>query len=73
MHIACRIDALLSQNQPLHRPSMHQMARLSLNFENEADGTHELRSIRLAMWETPVLDKRERHAAQPEQSIVSGR
>ena len=34
-----------------------KMARLSLKFDNESDGTHELHSIRLATWETPVLDK----------------
>ena len=50
-----------------------KMARLSLKFDNESDGTHELHSIRLATWETPVLDKRERHAAQPEVSITGGR
>ena len=49
------------------------MARLALKFDNEADGTRALRSIRLASWETPVLDKRERHAAQPEASITGGR
>ncbi len=49
------------------------MARLSLKFDNEADGTHELQRIRLATWETPVLDKRERHAAQREVSINGGR
>ena len=49
------------------------MARLSLKFDNEADGTHELRSIRLATWTTPVLDKHERHAAQREVSINGGR
>jgi hypothetical protein len=50
-----------------------KMARLSLKFDNEADGMHELHSIRLATWETPVLDKRERHAAQREVSIKGGR
>ena len=50
-----------------------KMPRLSLKFDNETDGTHALRSIRLATWETPVLDKRERHAAQPEVSITGGR
>lgn len=48
------------------------MARLALKFDGEADGTHALRSIRLANWETPVLDKGERHAAQPEVSISGG-
>jgi hypothetical protein len=50
-----------------------KMPMLSLKFDNEADGTHELRSIRMAEWETPVLDKGERHAAQPEVSITGGR
>ena len=50
-----------------------KMPRLSLKFDTEADGSHALRSIRLATWETPVLDKRERHAAQPEVSITGGR
>jgi hypothetical protein len=49
------------------------MARLALKFDSEGDGRHELRSIRLAAWETPVLDKRETHAAQPEVSITGGR
>jgi hypothetical protein len=49
------------------------MARLTLRFDSEADGTHRLRSIRLATWETPVLDKTERHAAQREVSITGGR
>ena len=39
------------------------MPRLTLRFDSAADGTHALRSIRLATWETPVLDKTERHAA----------
>jgi hypothetical protein len=50
-----------------------KMPRLSLKFDGEADGTHALRSIRLASWETPVLDKRERHSAQPEVFINGGR
>jgi hypothetical protein len=50
-----------------------EMPRLSLKFDSHADGTHALRSIRLATWETPVLDKRERPAAQPEVSITGGR
>jgi len=50
-----------------------RMARLSLRFDNEADGTRALHSIRLATWETPVLDKRERRAAQSEVSITGGR
>ena len=37
---------------------------LSLNFSIGADGTHALRSIRLGTLITPVLDVRERHAAQ---------
>jgi hypothetical protein len=49
------------------------MAILSLKFDNEADGTHALRSIRLAKWATPVLDVRERHAAQRDVSITGGR
>jgi hypothetical protein len=50
-----------------------KMPRLALKFDDEADGTHALRSIRLATWETPVLDKGERHAAQREVSITGGR
>lgn len=50
-----------------------RMARLSLLFDNEANGTRALRTIRLATWETPVLDKRERRAAQSEVSITGGR
>jgi hypothetical protein len=50
-----------------------KMATLSLKFDDEADGTHELHSIRLATWQTPVLDKRERHAPQPVVSITGGR
>ena len=49
------------------------MARLSLKFDDEADGRHELQRIRLATWETPVLDKRERHATQREVSITGDR
>ena len=50
------------------------MAKLSLKFDSETDGTHALRSIRLANWETPPLDKKsERHAAQPEVFISGGR
>jgi hypothetical protein len=49
------------------------MTRLALQFDDEADGTRALHSIRLASWETPVLDKRERHAAQREVSITGGR
>jgi len=50
-----------------------RMARLALQFDSEADGTHALRRIRLATWETPVLDKRERHVVQREVSITGGR
>lgn len=50
-----------------------KMPALSLKFDSEADGTHELRTIRLATWETPVLDKRERHAPQTAVSITGGR
>lgn len=50
-----------------------KMAKLVLKFDSEADGTHALRSIRLETWETPVLDKNEKHVAQPEVSITGGR
>lgn|SRR5271154_41542 len=50
-----------------------KMARLALKFDCEADGTHELRSIRLATWETPVLHKREGHATQNDVSIAGGK
>ena len=50
-----------------------KMAKLSLKFDGDTDGTHTLHSIRLNTWETPVLDKGERHAAQPEVSITGGR
>ena|ERR1700751_3881610 len=46
---------------------------LSLKFDNVADGTHELRSIRIATRTTPVLDVREKHATQREVSITGGR
>ncbi len=46
---------------------------LSMKFDDETDGTHELRSIRLATRTTPVLDVREKHAAQREVSITGGR
>ena len=46
---------------------------LSIKFDNLTDGTHELRSIRLATRTTPVLDVREKHAAQREVSITGGR
>ena len=49
------------------------MAKLALQFDSEADGTRALHSIRFASWETPVLDKRETHAAQREVSITGGR
>ncbi|MDX6457728.1 MAG: hypothetical protein QOE55_1425 [Acidobacteriaceae bacterium] len=39
---------------------------LSLKFDGRTDGTHLLRSIRLATWTTPVLDMRERHIVQHE-------
>lgn len=48
------------------------MAKLALKFDDGTDGTRALRSIRLANWETPVLDKGERHAAQPAVSISGG-
>jgi hypothetical protein len=50
-----------------------KMSILSLKFEDEGDGTRALRSIRLAGWTTPVLDVRERHAAQRNVSITGGR
>ena len=50
-----------------------KMARLALKFDCEANGSHELRSIRLATWETPVLRKPERHAIQSEVSISGGK
>ncbi len=49
------------------------MPKLALKFDNETDGTHALRSIRVENWETPVLDKAERHAVQPEVFISGGR
>lgn len=45
----------------------------TLKFDDEADGTHELRTIRLATRTTPVLDVREKHAAQRAVSITGGR
>ncbi|MGC1295041.1 MAG: hypothetical protein WA869_08375 [Alloacidobacterium sp.] len=48
-------------------------AALSIKFDDAADGTHELHSIRLATRTTPVLDVREKHAAQREVSITGGR
>jgi hypothetical protein len=49
------------------------ISTLSLKFDGGADGTHALRSIRLATWTTPVLDLRERHAAQHEASMRGSR
>jgi hypothetical protein len=46
---------------------------LSLKFDDEPNGMHELRCIRLATRTTPVLDARERHTAQREVSITGGR
>lgn len=46
---------------------------VSIKFDDGADGTHELRSIRIATRTTPVLDVREKHAAQREVSITGGR
>jgi hypothetical protein len=46
---------------------------LSIKFDDGTDGSHQLRSIRLATRTTPVLDVRERHAAQREVSITGGR
>jgi hypothetical protein len=45
----------------------------SIKFDDAADGTHELHSIRLATRTTPVLDVREKHTAQREVSIAGGR
>ncbi len=46
---------------------------LSMKFDDETDGTRELRSIRVATRTTPVLDVREKHASQREVSITGGR
>ena len=46
---------------------------LSIKFDDGGDGSHALRSIRLATRTTSVLDTRERHAAQREVSITGGR
>jgi hypothetical protein len=46
---------------------------LSMKFDDAEDGSHALRSIRLATRTTPVLDVRERHTAQREVSITGGR
>ena len=48
-------------------------AALSMKFDDEANGSHELRSIRIASRTTHVLDKREIHTAQREVSITGGR
>jgi hypothetical protein len=49
------------------------MSTLSLKFDGRTDGTHVLRSIRLATWSTPELDLRERHVVQHEASITGSR
>jgi hypothetical protein len=49
------------------------ISTLSLKFDNSADGTRALRSIRLTTWTTPVLDMRERHVVQREASIAGSR
>lgn len=46
---------------------------LSMKFDDGEDGSHALRSIRVASRTTPVLDVRERHASQREVSITGGR
>ena len=46
---------------------------LSIKFDDAADGTHELHSIRMASRTTPVLDVREKHTPQREVSITGGR
>ena len=46
---------------------------LSMKFDDGVDGSHELRSIRIATRTTQVLDGRERHVAQREVSISGGR
>jgi hypothetical protein len=46
---------------------------LSMKFDDNPDGTHELNSIRIAAETTPVLDARERHTAQRAVSISGGR
>lgn len=46
---------------------------LSMKFDDGNDGSHELRSIRVASRTTPVLDVREKHASQREVSITGGR
>ena len=49
------------------------MPAVSIKFDDAANGAHELHSIRLATRTTPVLDVRERPAAQREVSITGGR
>jgi hypothetical protein len=50
------------------------MPWLALTFDNGADGTHTLRTVRLATWTTPVLDRRERHDTEHGMSFTgSGR
>ena len=50
------------------------MAKLSLTFDNGADGTHMLRRIRLATWTTPILDLGEKHDPErPMATMGSGR
>jgi hypothetical protein len=46
---------------------------LSMKFDDQTDGRHELHSIRVATRTTPVLDVREKHASQREVSITGGR
>jgi len=46
---------------------------LSMKFDDGNDGSHELRSIRVASRTTPVLEVREKHASQREVSITGGR
>ena len=46
---------------------------LSMKFDDETDGTHQLRSVRFATRTTPVLDVREKHASRREVSITGGR
>jgi hypothetical protein len=48
------------------------MSTLSLRFDIGADGTHELRSIRLRTLITPVLDICETHVPQHAVSISEG-
>jgi|SRR5579883_936660 hypothetical protein len=46
---------------------------LSVKFDDNEDGSHELKRIRLGAKTTPVLDARERHSTQREVSITGGR